>query len=92
MSGVLGGWGSRGWRRVASWPGPVTEELELYGDLHGHETGARNTLVARGHVENGQPSGYGRFEALIPVQALQRVYMRPVKRDRLNPHESTKTK
>ena len=73
--GCRGCWaaGSRAWRRVASWPGPITEGMELHGNLHGHETGARNTLVARGHVENGQPPGYGWFEALIPVQALQRV-------------------
>ena len=48
-------------------------------------------MVARGYVEalleNGQPDGYGRPEALIPVQALQRVYMRPVKRARLNPSD-----
>ena len=70
---------------------PITEELEVYGNLHIHQSGARNTLVARGYVEipgeNGQPSGYGRFEALIPVRELQRIYMRPVKRARPNPSD-----
>ena len=67
---------------------PTTEQLEPYCTKHVHETGARNTLVARGSVEalleNGQPDGYGRFEALIPRQALQRVYLRPANSARVN--------
>ena len=70
---------------------PITERLEPYDSYHARETGARNTLVARGYVEipgeNGQPSGYGRFEALVPVRELQRIYMRPAKRARPNPSD-----
>ena len=71
---------------------PITGRLELQATTyHVRETGARNALVARGYVEvpgeNGQPSGYGRFEALIPVRELQRIYMRPAKRARPNPSD-----
>jgi len=66
---------------------PTTEQLESYRAKHSRETGARNTLIARGYVEvleNGQPDGFGRFEALIPRQALQRVYLRPANSARVN--------
>ena len=72
---------------------PITGRLELQATTyHVRETGARNALVARGYVEvlieDGQRDGYGRFEALIPVRELQRIYMRPAKRVRLNPSDT----
>ena len=47
-------------------------------------------MVARVYVEvllEDYPIGPGRFEALIPMRELQRIYMRPVKRARLNPSD-----
>ena len=71
---------------------PITERLEPYDSYHLRGTGVRNALVARGYVEvqgeDGQRDGYGRFEVLVPVRELQRIYMRPAKRVRLNPSDT----
>ena len=70
---------------------PITEHLEPYEHSHLLQETVRNTLVARGYVEvlleHGQRDQWGRFEALVPVQGLQRVHMRPVKRARGNPRD-----
>ena len=70
---------------------PSTERLEPYDSSHANETGLRNALAARGYVEEDRESPgaaqHGRFEVLVPVRELQRIYMRPVKRARPNPSD-----